>query len=140
MQKQIALPYDMENVFTVKESKWEKLLRRKKVVFYGEGYLCGTYLGLFERLGFPAPIDIWDRKAEEIKSIEGIPVLVPTEALLSLKRDICVVVTIGDTTISKEVKEWLQTKGIVDIAVNEELLKWIVYQLWGLISAAGEDR
>lgn len=132
---QIVLPYDMENVFTVKESRWEKLLKEEKVVFYGGGYLCGTYLSLFERLGFPTPIEIWDRKAEEIKNIEGIPVLPPTKELLSQRKDVCVVVTIGEERISKEVKKWLLTEGIAEVAVNEELLKWIVYRLWKAVEA-----
>lgn len=131
----VALPYDMEDVFTVKESKWEKLLKEEKVAFYGGGYLCGTYLSLFERLGFPAPIEIWDRKAEEIKRIEEIPVLAPTKELISQRKDFCVVVTIGEEHIQNEVKEWLLAEGIAEVSVNEELLKWVVYKLWKTVEA-----
>ncbi len=128
--KQIALPYDMEEVFTIKESKWEKLLHTKKIVFYGGGFLCGTYLGLFERLGFPAPVEIWDKKAEEIKNIGGIPVFLPVEELFEQRRDVYIIVTIGDERISEGVKDWLLSKGIVNVSCDKEVLKWLAYQLW----------
>lgn len=128
--KQIALPYDMEEVFTIKESKWEKLLHTKKIVFYGGGFLCGTYLGLFERLGFPAPVEIWDKKAEEIKNIGGIPVFCPVEELFDQRKDVYVIVTIGDERISEGVKDWLLSKGIVNVSCDKEVLKWLAYQLW----------
>lgn len=128
--EQIDLPYNVEDVFLVKESRWEKLLQTKEVVFYGGGYMCGVLLGFFEMLGFPAPMEIWDKRAEEIKNIEGIPVLVPTEEVLATRKDACVIVTLEDGNISKGIQEWLQTKGIADVAANRELLQWIAYKIW----------
>jgi len=137
--KQIRLPYDMEDIFTVKESEWNEILQKKDIIFYGGGYWCHSLLGFFETLNYNAPIEIWDQKAEMIQNINGIPVVVPKEELLLKNKGAYVVVTIQNRSVAEKIKENLQSKGM-HVIINEELLKWMAYRLWKLTDTTAENK
>lgn len=129
--KQITLPYNFEDIFDVKKSEWEEILEHNEIIFYGGGRWCQSLLGFFDRLHLNAPVEIWDKKAEKIQAVNGIPVIAPTEELLSERKGAYVVITILDKPAAQGVKEYFESKGIHAI-VHREILGWMAYKLWKL--------
>lgn len=82
----------------------DTVLSSKKIVFYGGGSYCKWMLGTFKRNNLPAPIEIWDKKAENIVSLEGIPVIEPQFGAEREKySDTIFVITLEDKQIIEEV-------------------------------------
>ena len=135
--KQLSLPYKMEDLFTVTESQWNDILQTKEVRFYGGGGWCRSLLGFFERLHFNAPVEIWDKSAQKIQSINGIPVVTPTEELITGSRGAYVVITIQNRFAADAVKDYFEAKGIHTIHYSE-LLKWFAYRIWETVDEEAE--
>lgn len=129
--KQITLPYNFEDIFDVKKSEWEEILEHNEIIFYGGGHWCQALLGFLDRLHLNAPVEIWDKKAKKIQAVNGIPVIAPTEELLSERKGAYVVVTILDKPVAQGVKEYFESKGIHTI-LHREILGWMAYKLWKL--------
>lgn len=128
--KELPLPYDLGELFQIKDNKLERLLREKKMIFYGGGDWCRQFLLYFDRLGIDAPIEIWDREAGYNQEIRGIRVVKPDFSFCLKNTDILWVITIRKISISNEVKQCLTDSGVRNVIENRELIHWLSYQLW----------
>lgn len=135
--KELTLPYNMEELFVIKRDDWEKLFRTSQIIFYGGGGWCRQFLNILKQLKLNMPLQIWDKRAEVMDSVEGISIVYPTKEVLSENSKMCVVITIGDKRIRKDVKQYLLENEISDIVFKDELSEWLAYKLWRKIQYEG---
>ncbi len=128
--KELALPYNMEELFVIKRNDWEELFRNRQIVFYGGGGWCRRLLIALKRLKLNMPFQIWDRNADAIECVEGVSVVYPTEEVISGNSEMCVVITIEDKGIRDTVRGYLWENGVSDIVFKDELSEWLSYKLW----------
>jgi lipopolysaccharide biosynthesis glycosyltransferase len=86
----------------------EAVCKTERLVFYGAGYWCRTFLAMFDRLGLRYPCEIWDKHADVepqslCKRVNGIPVKAPD--YLSLRTGDLLAVTVYDDSAQKAVTE-----------------------------------
>ena len=108
-----------------------------KLLFVRLNQRTKSLLGFFERLHFNAPVEIWDKSAQKIQSINGIPVVTPTEELITGSRGAYVVITIQNRFAADAVKDYFEAKGIHTIHYSE-LLKWFAYRIWKTVDEEAE--
>jgi lipopolysaccharide biosynthesis glycosyltransferase len=110
-----ALEFD-EHANAIIRANLETACKTERLVFYGAGYWCRTFLTLFDRLGLRYPCEIWDKNAGDepcplCKRVNGIPVKAPNYS--SLRIGDLVVVTVYDSSIWKTVTEEIGNKSQV---------------------------
>lgn len=128
--KEISLPYHMEEVFQVKDNKFEILFHKKRIIFYGGGDWCKQLLCYFDRLKIDFPIEIWDKETMKGQTINGIQMVKTDVELLPKRADALWVITIRNQSVSDKVKHLLDSYGAEDIIENRELVNWLAYKLW----------
>lgn len=126
----LSLPYHLEDIFQIKDNQLEKLLKEKKLIFYGGGDWCRQLLQYFDRLDIDFPVEIWDQEAECDQTIDGIPLCKPAFALVKEKANKFWIITIRNQLVNNEVKQYLKDLGITSIIENRELVNWLSYKLW----------
>lgn len=129
----LPLPYDLGELFQIKDDKLERLLREKKLIFYGGGDWCRQFLLYFDRLGIEYPLEIWDREADDIQEIRGVRVVKPDFSICSNREDILWIITIRKQSISNEMKQIFSDHGVENVIENRELINWLSYKLWLIV-------
>jgi lipopolysaccharide biosynthesis glycosyltransferase len=102
-----ALGFD-EYTNAIINANLETVIKTERLVFYGAGYWCRTFLALFDRLGLRYPCEIWDKNAcdeqhSPCRRVNRIPVKVPDYS--SLRISDLVVITVYDNSAQKAVTE-----------------------------------
>lgn len=128
--KNLSLPYNLEDVFPIKDDRFETLFHKKKIIFYGGGDWCRQFLCYFDNLNIEYPIEIWDQEAEASQTINGIKMIKTESSLLSKRCDMLWIITIRNQSVGDKVKQLLKSHGIADIIENRELVQWLSYKLW----------
>jgi lipopolysaccharide biosynthesis glycosyltransferase len=102
-----ALEFDERDNKIVRANS-EAVCNAERLIFYGAGYWCRTFLAMFDRLGLRYPCEIWDKNAGDGPQspggrVNGIPVKAPD--YLSLRTGDSVAVTVYDGSVGKTVTE-----------------------------------
>jgi predicted O-methyltransferase YrrM len=95
---------------------WDDVASSPQTVFYGAGENCAALISLWDRLALKPPCEIWDIKAQTIRAVNAIPVVLPRfEDVPNNINGCAIIITIQDLTVSETAKRKLCESGYTKI-------------------------